>query len=201
MASRRREGSRTKTAVPGLGSRFVAVRRLSTRLSNSDARLVTLVGPAGSGKTTLVASYVLAEKRPTLWYQLDAHDADASAFFNELTHAARRRCFGAETVLPAFDALLEPEVFASRLARAIAQALPERGLVVFDCGERAPDDSLVWVVARARIGVAARLQSAGLQPNAGSTHSGADDGCGALRRGERGRPRSQTRRGARGRRR
>src|SRR5262245_41349732 len=49
---------------------------------------VWLYGIAGSGKTTLVASYL--ERRPSrcVWHQLDSRDHDPAEFFHRLTTAA-----------------------------------------------------------------------------------------------------------------
>ena len=46
--------------------------------------------PAGSGKTTLVASWLDARRLPCLWYQLDERDADAATFFSHLGGAAQK---------------------------------------------------------------------------------------------------------------
>jgi ATP/maltotriose-dependent transcriptional regulator MalT len=38
-------------------------------------------GVAGSGKTTLIASYLLENRFQSLWYQLDHRDGDLPSFF------------------------------------------------------------------------------------------------------------------------
>src|SRR5688572_270998 len=43
--------------------------------------------PGGSGKTTLVASFLQARKRRVVWYQVDAGDVDLASFFHHLTLA------------------------------------------------------------------------------------------------------------------
>lgn len=55
------------------------------------APVTWISGPAGSGKTTLVASYLDARKIPCLWYQMDGGDADLATFFYYLGLAAKRR--------------------------------------------------------------------------------------------------------------
>lgn len=50
--------------------------------------LVWLAAPPGSGKTSLLASYLGARMRPVAWMQVDAADADPATFFHYLTMAA-----------------------------------------------------------------------------------------------------------------
>jgi LuxR family transcriptional regulator, maltose regulon positive regulatory protein len=61
--------------------------------------------PAGSGKTTLAASYLEDNKVPCLWYQVDEGDGDIAAFFNYLGLAAKRAAPQKRKPLP----LLTPE--------------------------------------------------------------------------------------------
>ena len=45
-------------------------------------------GPAGAGKTTLIANYLAERKIPCLWYRVDEGDNDLSSFFYHLCRAA-----------------------------------------------------------------------------------------------------------------
>ncbi len=57
--------------------------RLFSLLDEDTRRPVLWVGaPAGSGKTTLVASYLEGRRVPSLWYQCDEGDADLATFFH-----------------------------------------------------------------------------------------------------------------------
>lgn len=51
--------------------------------------IVWLSAPAGSGKTTLVASYLQARRLHALWYQMEAGDNDAASFFYYMGLAAQ----------------------------------------------------------------------------------------------------------------
>ena len=65
--------------------------------------ILWIAGPPGSGKSTLVASYVEARRVPGLWFQADPGDADPATFFHYLRVAAtdvagRKAIMGALTL-------------------------------------------------------------------------------------------------------
>ena len=83
-----RLASLAKTTRPSL-SGVVPRERLFSLLDQDFSSAVTWVsGPPGSGKTTLVASYIDSRERPCLWYQLDEGDSDIATFFYYLKSAA-----------------------------------------------------------------------------------------------------------------
>jgi LuxR family transcriptional regulator, maltose regulon positive regulatory protein len=51
--------------------------------------LIWVMGPPGSGKTMLVASYLERRRVTTLWYQADPGDADIATFFHYLGLSAK----------------------------------------------------------------------------------------------------------------
>ena len=59
-------------------------------------------GPAGSGKTSLIAGYLDARKLPCLWYQTDDRDADIAAFFYYLGLASQKAAPRYRKPLPFF---------------------------------------------------------------------------------------------------
>lgn len=66
--------------------------RLFRILDRAAKKPVTWVwAPPGSGKTTLVATYLTARKRPHLWFQIDDGDEDLASFFYFLGLAAPKR--------------------------------------------------------------------------------------------------------------
>ncbi len=82
-------------------SRVFPRRRLFRLLDRSRGRPVIWVsGPAGSGKTTLVASYLDSRKLPCLWYQVDEGDADIATFFYYMGLAAEEAAPQERTPLP-----------------------------------------------------------------------------------------------------
>ena len=73
-----------KTTRPTL-SGAVPRERLFRMLDDARASsAIWITGPPGSGKTTLAASYLALRKPASLWYQLDASDADVASFFYHL---------------------------------------------------------------------------------------------------------------------
>ena len=67
--------------------------------------VIWIAGPPGSGKTTLVKSYIEHLDQPCLWYQVDAGDADR---LKALQRAARQSAverFATAKVVPEYEAL------------------------------------------------------------------------------------------------
>ena len=90
-----------------------------------DKKIIWISGPAGSGKTTLAASYFQSRNAPCLWYQLDEGDADISTFFYYMGLAAKKASPRSRLSLP----LLTPEyllgipVFAKRFFEKLSEKL------------------------------------------------------------------------------
>ncbi len=82
---------RTKLLPPRPAQALLSRPRLTERLVANLSRSVTLVtADAGSGKTTLVADFVRAHARQSVWYQLDQADADPAVFLSYLTQGIRQ---------------------------------------------------------------------------------------------------------------
>ena len=65
-------------AVPGATGKAVVRTALLNRLcGTADGTIVTLVAPAGFGKTTLLAQWAERDRRPVLWIDLEPEDDDA----------------------------------------------------------------------------------------------------------------------------
>lgn len=83
--------------------------RLFLLLDTRTVKPVTwLCAPGGSGKSTLVASYLDARKLPCLWYQCDEGDADPATFFYYMGLASKKAAPRFRKPLP----LLTPEYLA-----------------------------------------------------------------------------------------
>ncbi len=100
-------------------------------------------GPAGSGKTTLVSSYLDSHRLRCLWYQVDAGDGDIAAFFYYLGLAFQATSPRTRRPLP----LLTPEyqfgipVFTKRYFEDLFSRLRRPAVVVFDNYQDAGEDA------------------------------------------------------------
>src|SRR5512136_3108018 len=55
-----------------------------------NSSVIWLSAPAGSGKTTLVASYLSEKKLESIWYRVDEGDGDIATFFYYMGLAAKK---------------------------------------------------------------------------------------------------------------
>lgn len=81
----------TKLLLPLLPSKMLDRPRLATRLTEAFRAPVTLIAAdAGFGKSTLVASFLDAGDRPSVWYRLETGDSDPAIFAAYLLHGLKR---------------------------------------------------------------------------------------------------------------
>ncbi len=113
----------------------LARSRLFRLLDRARRRPVVWVsGPPGSGKTTLVSSYVEARRIPCLWYRVDGGDADAATFFHYMGLAATASARGRRAPLPAPSPEFRPDpgTFARRYFEELCARLTAPALIVLD---------------------------------------------------------------------
>jgi LuxR family transcriptional regulator, maltose regulon positive regulatory protein len=101
-----------------------------------------LSGPGGSGKTTLIASYLKKEKIPGAWYQVDALDGDPATFFYYFSQSLNALTSVPEP-LPLFTSEYLPHlnIFALRFFEIAFQRLSQKTWVIIDNFQDAPADS------------------------------------------------------------
>ncbi|OGQ07917.1 MAG: hypothetical protein A2026_22245 [Deltaproteobacteria bacterium RBG_19FT_COMBO_46_12] len=105
--------------------------------------VIWVCGPAGSGKTTLISSYIEARKIPCLWYQIDEADADPATFFFYLGQATQRASPRKRKPLP----LLTPEylqgipIFTQRYFENLSNRLKIPSALIFDNYQEVPPNS------------------------------------------------------------
>ena len=126
-------------------------KRLFRLLDAARKRPVVWVSaPPGSGKTTLVSSYIDVRRFPCLWYQVDERDADVATFFYYMGLAVQRAAPRKRKPMP----LLTPEylpglpVFTRRFFDELFARLPAPSVVVFDNYQEIPPESMLHDVIR-----------------------------------------------------
>ena len=125
--------------------------RLFRRMDELRTKQVTwLSAPAGSGKTTLVGSYIREGKIPCLWYQMDAGDADPATFFYYMGEAGKKAAPRKKKALPLFtpEYLMGIETFTLRYFEELYSRLKKPSLIVFDNYHEIPFDSPLHDVMR-----------------------------------------------------
>ncbi len=141
----RRNLSLAKITRPRL-PQIVARERLFQVLDNNrQYPIVWVTGLAGSGKTTLAASYLESRQIPCIWYQIDEGDTDPSTFFYYLGLAAKKAAPQYRRALP----LLTPEytlgiqTFAKRYFESLFERLDKPSVLVLDNYQEARHDALL----------------------------------------------------------
>ncbi|RPI79425.1 MAG: hypothetical protein EHM45_02955 [Desulfobacteraceae bacterium] len=94
-----------------------------------------ITGPAGSGKSTLIADYLQKRDKPHLWYRLDDGDNDLFSFFHYLSQALGNIGTRKKNVpVPFLTTEYKTRVieFSKRFFDYLAQSLKSPFIVVFD---------------------------------------------------------------------
>jgi LuxR family transcriptional regulator, maltose regulon positive regulatory protein len=132
----------------------VARERLFRLLDAKGAHpVVWVTGPPGSGKTTLVASYLETSSAPAIWYLLDTGDSDPAAFIDYLAQAVRGASRSSGKPLPFLteEYLPDLEQFARRFMRGAFARLAEGTLLVLDNYHEIAADSALHRMLHAAI--------------------------------------------------
>jgi LuxR family transcriptional regulator, maltose regulon positive regulatory protein len=83
----RSTASERSITPPELPPSLVARRNLVARLREDDAAIVSVIAPAGYGKTTVVAQWAQNDPRPFRWLTLDSRDTDPDVLLHHLAFA------------------------------------------------------------------------------------------------------------------
>jgi DNA-binding SARP family transcriptional activator len=116
-------------------------------------RCVWIMGPPGSGKTTLVADYLARRRLLTVWVEADRGDSDLATFFHFLTLAAHKALPHRRRPLLACTAerLQDPESFARDYFRDLYASFGKPFVLVLDNVQDLATDSATLEVLRLAI--------------------------------------------------
>ena len=146
----------TKISAPrttGIVTRERAFRLLDESLAKT---AVWISGPAGSGKTTLVASYLEARQLPCLWYRADSDDRDVATFFYYMGLAARQAAPRFRTRLPLLtpEFLLGVPTFARKYFETLFNRLKAPFVIVLDDYQEIPADASLHAILNIALSMA-----------------------------------------------
>lgn len=110
--------------------------------------LIWVAGPPGAGKTSLVASYLAEHKPQTLWYHVDAGDADLATFFHYLAQAAQAAAGRKKLRLPALtpEFIADLPGFTRRFMRELWTKVSVPATVVLDNYQNLPAEAALHTV-------------------------------------------------------
>ncbi|MBF0564749.1 MAG: hypothetical protein HQK89_05855 [Nitrospirae bacterium] len=108
-----------------------------------DKSVVWVSAPGGSGKTTLVASYLNSRKVHQLWYRIDERDIDVATFFQYIKQGVKMQTPTKPTALPDFtpDHFRDINSFTMMYFERIFEELKPPYVLVFDDYQDLPADS------------------------------------------------------------
>lgn len=139
-----------KVSPPRLFDVVPRVRLFTILDDNRGRSLLWIAAPPGAGKTTLVATWLEARAIPSLWYQVDAEDADPAALFEHLTRAADALSGGLPPGLPRFapEHLGDLSGFARLYFRALFNLLAPGTALVLDNYQDAPEGAALHEIVQ-----------------------------------------------------
>jgi LuxR family maltose regulon positive regulatory protein len=143
LKTKYRQASLAKTTRPSLSAIVPRSRLFALLDKGRKSSVIWITGPPGSGKTTLVGSYLDSRKLNHIWYQLDSGDADVATFFYYMGLAANGRENKEKEMLP----LLAPEyqtdisAFTRRYSRDLFQHLTTPFVLILDNYDEVPLES------------------------------------------------------------
>jgi LuxR family transcriptional regulator, maltose regulon positive regulatory protein len=93
-----------------------------------------ICGPAGSGKTTLVNSFIDTSDIACIWYDIDRTDTDIASFFYYMGKAWKKISVDTSSPLPLFTQEFFPKisVFTNRFFNLFSQHVPHPLAIVLD---------------------------------------------------------------------
>jgi len=140
-----------KLTRPHLAGILSRERLFSDLDRGREKSVIWVVGSPGSGKTTVVADYLDTWAPESIWYQVDAGDADVATFFYYLAQALPEAANSDENAaLPLFTPEYQNNLstFTRRYFRELFARLTPPFALVFDNYQEVPDQSRLHEVLR-----------------------------------------------------
>ena len=106
-----RDGTSRAVAAPATGKAVVRTALLNRLCGIADGTIVTIVAPAGFGKTTLLAHWAERESRPVQWIELEPEDDDGEILESRFAAIADRP--GSLTLVDDVHVLRSPAALAA----------------------------------------------------------------------------------------
>ncbi|RKZ85604.1 MAG: hypothetical protein DRQ39_06910, partial [Gammaproteobacteria bacterium] len=123
-----------KISRPKISGIFPRVRLLTELNTYKDHKATWISSPPGSGKTSLVSSYLDQQSVKVVWYQIDEGDTDFSTFFYYLAQAVQkaspRKRSQIPVLTPEFKDSIEP--FTRNFFRTVFARFSDDFIFVFD---------------------------------------------------------------------
>jgi LuxR family transcriptional regulator, maltose regulon positive regulatory protein len=140
----------SKIVPPRLKGAIPRERLFSLLDKLADQPVTWVFSPAGSGKTTLVASYLETRGIPALWYRVDEADADIATFFYYMAEAAKKLKRGRKRSLPFFTPEYRHGIttFTRNFFESLFSIMSSPGAIVFDNYQDVPETSEIHGVLR-----------------------------------------------------
>jgi len=144
-----------KVTCPTLPDVFPRKRLFDLLADIRNRPVIWVSGPPGSGKTTLIGSYIETLKIPSLWYNLDEGDSDPATFIYYMGLAAKKALPRMRKSLP----LLTPEylpgifTFARRYFENLCSRLKSPSVIIFDNYQEVPGEAEFHEVIRTGLSV------------------------------------------------
>ena len=122
-------------------------RKTLFKCLDSMRSLAWISAAAGSGKTSLVSSYLSARKKHCIWYRLDADDNDPATFFHYLALAAKKEAPRSKD-LPLLTAEYQMGIttFSRRFFERLFTQIKTPCTLVFDNYECLTNDSILHTI-------------------------------------------------------
>ena len=123
-----------KLQPPKLNNIYQRERLFNVLSEHEHQRAIWLASPAGSGKTTIIASYLEKIKKPLIWYQIDEGDADVALFFHYLGICENKLNAGKFKTLPKLTAEYQqnPSIYTRNYFREFFSRIDKSSVLVFD---------------------------------------------------------------------